>query len=294
MGEAQKSANMAELDAVLDLEPLDEPAPGGERHAFRAWNQPKPGGRLFGGQVLAQCVMATSATVASERPIHSLHGYFLRPGHDDVELILGVEDLRDGGSFTTRRVQAYQNGEPILSAIASFQLTQPGLEHQDAMPDVPGPDDLPSLDSLVSAGDARIEGWVLKRPFEIRPLDPELQSGFHGERQPRQRFWLRAITHFSSDPVRNAAAAAYASDYSLLEPVLRVHGLSYADRRLRVASLDHAMWWHGPIDLNDWILFDLASPAAENGRGLGTGRIFDRSGKLLATVAQQGMVRVKE
>ncbi|MYM19586.1 acyl-CoA thioesterase II [Brevibacterium sp. 5221] len=296
MDDAQNAANMAELARVLDLEPLGGPGPGGEAHAFRAWNQPKPGGRLFGGQVLSQCVMATSATVDDDRPIHSFHGYFLRAGHDDVELLLGVEDLRDGGSFTTRRVQAYQDGTPIFSGIASFQLRQSGLEHHDEMPaGVPRPEDVAPLQDMLAASDnPHVAGWVLKRPFDIRPIGGEIHSHFHGPQAPDQRFWLRAATAFPTDPVRNAAAAAYASDYSLLEPTLRAHGLSWSDARLRMASLDHAMWWHAPIDFNDWLLFDYRSPAAENGRGLGIGRIFSRDGRLLASVAQQGMVRVKE
>lgn len=290
------AANMASLNQVLDLTPLDAPGPGGEQHAFLAWNQPKPGGRLFGGQVLSQCVMATSATVDADRSIHSFHGYFLRPGRDDVDLVLGVEDLRDGGSFTTRRVQAYQNGVPILSGIASFQLLQPGMEHHDAMPtDVPAPEEFaPMADALGDSDDERVNGWVLKRPFDVRPISAELQERFTGEPSSSQRYWLKAAAPFSDDRVRNAAATAYASDYSLLEPVLRAHGLSFAEPNLRVASLDHAMWWHAPIDLNDWLLFDYHSPAAENGRGLGLGRIYNRSGELVASVAQQGMVRLKQ
>lgn len=288
--------NVSELMQVLTLEPLEQPGPGAEPHCFQAWNQQKPGGRLFGGQVLAQCVAATSQTVEPDRFIHSIHGYFLRAGRDDTDLFLGVDDLRDGGSFSTRRVQAYQNGVPIFSAIASFQADQDGLFHADPFPEsVPLPENLESLaDQLAGMDNALVNSWIARRPFDVRPVDPELYTGFKGPKNSHTRYWLRAIAPISTDRVVNAAATAYASDYSLLESILRRHGLSWSDRRLRMASLDHAMWWHSPIDLNEWHLIDYRSPAAEGGRGLGMGNIFAADGTLVATVAQQGMTRVKE
>lgn len=288
--------NVNELMQVLSLERLSGTAPGGEPHCFRAWNQKKPGGRLFGGQVLAQSVAATSLTVHPDRHIHSIHGYFLRAGMDDLELLMGVDDLRDGGSFSTRRVQAYQNDVPIFSAIASFQVDQDGLYHGSPFPqDIPQPNELDSLSDLLSGIDnALVTNWINRRPFDIRPVDPELYTGFSGAQTSATRYWMRAIAPLSTDRVVNAAATAYASDYSLLESVLRRHGLSWSDPRLRMASLDHAMWWHKPIDLNEWHLIDYRSPAAEGGRGLGLGSIFTHDGSLVATVAQQGMTRVKE
>lgn len=289
-------SNVSELMQVLTLEPVDGPAPGGEAHCFKAWNQKKPGGRLFGGQVLSQCVAATSQTVTDDRFIHSMHGYFLRAGRDDTDLFLGVDNLRDGHSFSVRRVQAYQNDVPIFSAIASFQIDQDGLEHSVAFPeDIPQPDELDDLhETLSNKDDILVKNWIARRPFDIRPVDPELYSGFSGAKTSHTRYWLRAIAPLSTDRIINAATAAYASDYSLLESIIRRHGLSWSDARLRVASLDHAMWWHRPLNLNEWHLIDYRSPAAEGGRGLGMGSIFTQTGKLVASVAQQGMVRLKQ
>ena len=267
-----------ELDRVLDLQRLDEPGEGGEEHSFRGWNQPKPGDRLFGGQVLSQCVVATSATVADDRPIHSFHGYFLRAGSVFSDLTFGVDVLRDGGSFSARRVQAYQDGQPIFTGMASFQRDEEGLDHQEPMPlDVPAPEELPSLADRL----------------QIRPVEPAIQTEFSGERTSRERMWIRAVEPFGTDRVRSAAALAYAADYNLLEPTLRVHGIPWYTRELRMASLDHAMWWHGPVAVDDWLLFDLAGPRSNNGRGLGTASVYTRDGRLVAHATQQGMVRLK-
>ncbi|WP_245579781.1 acyl-CoA thioesterase [Brevibacterium album] len=291
---AESTENIAALRRVLDLEPLSAPGVGGEEHSFLGWNQPKPGGRLFGGQVLAQCVMATSATVAEDRPIHSFHGYFLRAGAVDKELTFGVDVLRDGRSFSARRVQAYQDGQPIFTGMASFQDSQEGASHQDAMPeDIPGPEELANLAQQLSGHQhPHLEGWVFKRPFEIRPVEPAIQAEFRGEQVALSRFWVRPISPFRGDRVSSAAAVAYASDYSLLEPTLRRHGVPWYTPGLRMASLDHAMWWHAPIDVDDWLLFDFSAPRSGGGRALGAGRVFSRDGVLVANVAQQGMVRI--
>lgn len=292
------------LEKVLKLEKLDEAPAGGEEFGFRAWNQPKPDGRVFGGQVLAQCVAAASATVDAERPIHSFHGYFLRAGDVREETTIGVEDLRDGGSFSSRRVQAYQKGLPILSGISSFQKVQPGLEHREPMPQaLPDPESLPRLEELLQKIDVsqftraeQMREWLMQRPFDIRPVSPDLHGGFTGTPEPINRFWAKLNRPF--DGVQNraetAAVLAYASDFAMLEPTLRAHGLAWSDPRLRIASLDHAMWWHGDVDITGWLLFDMSSPSSDGGRGLGIGRIYTQSGELAATVAQQGMVRLKE
>ena len=284
-----------ELDRVLDLQRLDEPGEGGEEHSFRGWNQPKPGDRLFGGQVLSQCVVATSATVADDRPIHSFHGYFLRAGSVFSDLTFGVDVLRDGGSFSARRVQAYQDGQPIFTGMASFQRDEESMDYQDPMPlDVPQPEELPSLTEHLSGIDhPLLKGWVFKRPFEIRPVEPAIQAEFTGEQKSTERMWIRTVGPFGGDRVRNAAALAYAADYNLLEPTLRVHGIPWYTRELRMASLDHAMWWHGPVAVDDWLLFDLAGPRSNNGRGLGTASVYTRDGRLVAHATQQGMVRLK-
>lgn len=288
------AASIGELRRVLGLQPLDAPGIGGEAHAFLGWNQQKPGGRLFGGQVLAQCVVATSATVPEDRPIHSFHGYFLRAGAAEKEITFGVDVLRDGRSFSARRVQAYQDGVPIFTGMASFQDEQAGAEHQVAPPaDIPQPEELSSLTELLAGYEhPLLEGWVFKRPFDLRPVEPPIQGVFRGEQVAQSRFWVRAAAPFGGDRVLNAAATAYASDYNLLEPALRRQGVAVYSPGLRMASLDHAMWWHAPIDLDDWLLFDYSSPQAGGGRALGTGRIFSRDGRLLADVAQQGMIRL--
>jgi acyl-CoA thioesterase-2 len=235
---------------------------------FLGRSQKMPHGRVFGGQVLAQCVMAAGRTVADiddgdgARTIHSLHGYFMRPGDDTKPIRFAVERMRDGRSFSTRRVHAIQDGLPILSMITSFQEAAGGLDHQETMPQVPGPEALPALSDLYGAVD--------------------------------QSVWLRAVGDLPDDPLVHAAVLAYASDYTLLEPVIRRHGLAWSDRRLRPASLDHAMWFHRPAKVDDWILYTQESPSASGGRGLGLGRMFGADGTLVATVAQEGMVRVKE
>ena len=288
-------ANIDELQRVLDLRRLDTTGVGGEEHNFQGWNQPKPGDRLFGGQVLSQCVIATSATVADDRPIHSFHGYFLRAGSVHSDLTFGVDVLRDGGSFSARRVQAYQDGQPIFTGMASFQRDEEGLDYQDAMPeDVPQPEELPSLtEQLAGIDHPLLTGGVFKRPFEIRPVEPAIQATFQGERKASEMFWVKTVAPFGHDRVRNAAALAYVSDYNLLEPTLRVHGIPWYTPELRMASLDHSMWWHSAFDFDDWLLFDLTGPRSNNGRALGTARVHARDGRLIAHATQQGMVRLK-
>lgn len=265
---------------------------------FLGQSQKMPHGRVFGGQVLAQCVMAAGRTVRQvdhgpSRPIHSLHAYFMRPGDDTAPIHFTVEEMRDGHSFSTRRVHAIQHGAPILAASASFQEAADGLDHQDQMPVVPAPESLPSLvDVANDLGHPQAQAIARARPIDLRHLDGSLFAG------PRpaaahQSVWMRAIGDLPDDPLIQAATLAYCSDYTLLEPILRRHELPWTDPRLRVASLDHAMWFHRPGRIDDWVLYDQETPSASSGRGLGIGRLFSRQGVLLATVAQEGMVRVK-
>lgn len=289
--------NVARLHEILELERLSFTAATRESDFFVGPSQYKPDGRVFGGQVLAQCIVAAAATLPPERLIHSLHGYFLRAGDAAEPIEFGVERLRDGRSFSARRVHAYQKNAPILSLIASFQDEQPGFEHSETMPTgIPGPDECPELRELLAADDsARVTEWLSRRPFEIRPVEPFGVPGTTTDTElPEQHIWFRASARFGDDPVLNAAALAYASDFNLLEPVLRRHGLTWVSPGLRVASLDHAMWWHTRVRVDEWMLYVQESPAARGGRGLGYGRIFSRDGALLATVAQEGMVRVKD
>ena len=267
---------------------------------FEGRSQKMPHGRVFGGQVLAQCVMAAGITVrdvndgGGPRPIHSLHGYFMRPGDDTLPIRFAVEEMRDGNSFSTRRVHAVQKGAPIMSMVCSFQERAGGLDHQDAMPQVPGPDELRSLADwfrgLEHPGARHIAD---SRPIELRPVEGNLFLDAGPERVAVNHVWMRAIERLADDPLLHAAVLAYASDYSLLEPVLRRHRLIWTDPRLRVASLDHSMWFHRDARADDWLLYAEASPSAIGGRGLAIGHMYSRDGALVATTAQEGMVRVK-
>jgi acyl-CoA thioesterase II len=259
-----------------------------------------PHGRVFGGQVLAQCVIAAGRTVADvddgdgPRRIHSLHGYFMRPGDDTKPIRFAVERMRDGNSFSTRRVHALQDGLPILSMITSFQEDAAGLDHQDPMPEVPGPEGLPSLREVFGGIDNPGAQHLVRRPVELRHVEGSLFVEPAVEHVAHQSVWMRTVGPLPDDPLVHAAVLAYASDYTLLEGVLRRHGLSWSDPRIRAASLDHAMWFHRPASVDDWVLYTQQSPSAQGGRGLGIGRMFSADGTLVATVAQEGMLRVKQ
>jgi acyl-CoA thioesterase II len=253
----------------------------------------QPHGRVFGGQVLAQSVVAAARTVPGDRPIHSMHGYFLRPGDIDKPITFSVDRIHDGRSFTTRRTQAYQSGVPILSMIASFQTEDEGLDHQEPMPEgIPDPESLPSpADSLAGIDHPIAKAWV-SRPFDIRHIPSPIWLNVQGPHVPHQAVWLKAIGELPDDPNLHRAALAYLSDYTLLEPILRAHGLPWATPGLKIASLDHAMWWHRFGRVDEWMLYVQDSPNAIAGRGLSLGRIYSREGLLLASVAQEGTIRV--
>jgi len=305
---------LADLLATLDLEELGtaritvEGVGGGPSSdlgeagatVFLGRSQKMPHGRVFGGQVLAQCVIAAGRTVADvddgdgPRRIHSLHGYFMRPGDDTKPIRFAVERMRDGNSFSTRRVHALQDGLPILSMITSFQEDARGLDHQDPMPQVPGPEGLPSLLEVFGGIDNPGAQHLVRRPVELRHVEGSLFVEPADERVAQQSVWMKTVGPLPDDPLVHAAVLAYASDYTLLEAVLRRHGLAWTDRRLRAASLDHAMWFHRPANVDDWVLYAQQSPSAQGGRGLGIGRMFSADGTLVATVAQEGMLRIKE
>ncbi|MBC9822946.1 acyl-CoA thioesterase II [Terrabacter sp. MAHUQ-38] len=268
---------------------------------FEGRSQKMPHGRVFGGQVLAQCVMAAGITVRDvndgdgPRPIHSLHGYFMRPGDDTLPIRFAVEEMRDGNSFSTRRVHAVQKGAPIMSMVCSFQERAGGLDHQDAMPEVTGPEGLTSLaDAFRGIDHPGARHIAEARPIELRPVESNIFLDAGSEQVATNHVWMRAIGELPDDPLLHAAVLAYSSDYSLLEPVLRRHGLVWTDRRLRVASLDHSMWFHRDVRADEWLLYAQQSPSATSGRGLSIGEIFSQDGALVATTAQEGMVRVKE
>ncbi|MFT4305789.1 MAG: acyl-CoA thioesterase II [Microbacterium sp.] len=279
---------VASLLRLLDLSPAQART---SEDVFTGASQRMPLGRVYGGQVLAQTVVAASRTVPAERPIHSMHGYFLRPGDSSRSIAFSVDRLRDGRSFTARRTQAYQQGTPIFSMIASFQREESGLEHEEPMPDdVPDPEDLPAPDLAGGLHPMSMRAFR-DLPLEVRHVPGSLYGPFSGPVQPHQAVWLRARRPLPDDPLLHRAALAYVSDMTIQEPILRAHGLSWQEPGLNVASLDHAMWWHRPARVDEWLLYVQSSPAARGGRGLATGRIYSREGVLAASVAQEIMVR---
>jgi len=307
---------LADLLDILDLEPAstaqvavdgsagnkESDLGGTDADVFIGRSQPMPHGRVFGGQVLAQSVIAAGRTVndladAAERPrrIHSLHGYFLRPGDSSQPIRFAVERMRDGHSFSARRVHAIQYGKPILSMITSFQADAGGMDHQDSMPAAPDPESLQTLAEVFAGLDNRFANfWSKDKAIDLRHVEGAIYIQPGRQRAAQQSVWLKAIGQMPDDALVHAAVLAYCSDYSLLEPVLRRHGLAWSDRRLRAASLDHAMWFHRPGRADDWTLYTQSSPSASSGRGLAAGRMFNADGILLATVAQEGMLRLKE
>jgi acyl-CoA thioesterase-2 len=261
---------------------------------FTGESQWTPQGRVFGGQVLAQSLIAAQRTLVEGRAIHSMHGYFLRPGDADFPITFSVDRIHDGRSFSTRRTQAYQDGLPILSMIASFQDANEGLEHQVDMPtDLAQPEDLPSaLDILGEIDHPVARVWANGRPFDMRHVPSPVFLSVDGPHVAHQAVWIKAIGRLPDDPNLHRAALAYASDYTILEPILRRHGLPWITPGLKIASLDHAMWFHRFGRVDEWMLYTQESPTATGGRGLALGRIFSRDGVLLASVAQEGTLRV--
>ncbi|MDE2592298.1 MAG: acyl-CoA thioesterase II [Actinomycetales bacterium] len=284
---------VAQMIATLDLADA-----GGARTTediFTGPSQWMPHGRVYGGQVLAQSVVAATRTVEG-RSIHSLHGYFLRAGDINFPITFSVDRLRDGRSFSTRRVQAFQKGEPIFSMIASFQTEDSGLAHQIEMPQgLPEPESLPSAAELVGAVDHPVaQFWAKARPFDIRHVGSPIYFQVEGEHVAHQAVWIRLLDELPDNPVLHTAALAYASDYTILESIYRRHGIAWSHPGLSSASLDHAMWFHRKPKVDDWMLYVQESPSAQGGRGLSLGRIYSRDGILIASVAQEGMVRVPE
>jgi len=276
------------LLATLDLEKLEE-------NLFRG-KSPKAGWqRVFGGQVIAQALVAAQRTVDEGRFAHSLHAYFLRPGDPTVPIVYQVERMRDGYSFTTRSVVAVQHGHPIFTMTASFQVDEPGFDHQIAMPDVPPPEQLLGEEEfqaqvLPHAPDAIRRYWGQKRPIEVRPTS--LRHYMTREKlDPEQHVWARTTGPVPADRGVQAAILAYLSDMTLLDTSLYAHGATIFDPNIQVASIDHAMWFHRPTDFEDWLLYTQDSPNAGGARGMTRGSLFTRSGVLVASVAQEGLIR---
>jgi len=279
------------LIAALDL--ADTGARTSE-DIFTGISQWQPLGRVFGGQVLAQSLIAAMRTIGEDRLVHSMHGYFLRPGDVNQPITFSVDRIHDGRSFSTRRTQAYQGGQPILSMIASFQTADDGLEHQVDMPvDLPQPESLPSAAETLAGLDHPVAtNWATGRAFDMRHVPSPIYFSVQGERVPHQAVWMKSLAPLPDDENLHRAALAYASDYSILEPIMRGHGVPWALPGLKAASLDHAMWFHRFGRVDEWMLYVQESPSAGGGRGLSLGRIYSRAGVLLASVAQEGMVRV--
>jgi acyl-CoA thioesterase II len=281
----------ADLVANLDLETI-------EVDIFRGRSPQNSWKRVFGGQVIAQALVAASRTVEEGRNPHSLHAYFMLPGDPLVPIVFEVDRIRDGKSFTTRNVLAIQHGKAIFSLSASFQVEEAGIEHSLAMPATPDPDDLPNpLDLVQFANEKarqRIQGFFDRiRPIEIRPVDlsryaPDARGTL---REPRQSLWIRIAGPLPNDWAIHRAALAFLSDMTLLDTALAAHGFSVSDPEFQVASLDHALWFHRPCRADEWLLYVQDSPNAGGSRGLTRGLIYSRAGVLVASVAQEGLIR---
>jgi acyl-CoA thioesterase II len=264
-----------------------------ENNLFRGVQPDEDRQRVFGGQVAGQALVAASRTVDErDRLVHSLHAYFLRPGDPKVPIVYEVDRIRDGTSFSTRRVVAIQHGRPIFNLQASFHRPEPGLDHALAMPvDVPPPDTLPSHSERFAAFRDKLPAWFDRpRPIDTRlvPPDPLLEPGL---RSDRQLVWMRADGELPDDPVLHACIVTYASDFTLLDTTLRPFGKSGFSDDLMMASLDHAMWFHRPFRADEWLLYDQSAISASSARGLASGSIFTAEGQLVVNVVQEGLIR---
>ncbi|MGU3496185.1 acyl-CoA thioesterase II [Xanthobacteraceae bacterium A53D] len=280
------------LLTILDLEQL-------EINLFRGRSGSPGGGRVFGGQVVAQALVAAERTVSPDRPPHSLHGYFLLGGDPSIPIVYEVDRIRDGKSFTTRRVVAIQHGKAIFSMSASFQVREEGISHQAPMPQVPPPEDLASdavwRDKLLARFPSAAErDWMALRPLEVKPigLSPAFLDGAPSDAQPG--IWVRTRARLPDDEAVHRAILAYLSDLSLLQAALVPHGRSVFDADMQVASLDHALWFHRPFRADEWLLYVQDSPSAQASRGFCRGAIYNRAGELVASAVQEGLMRLRD
>jgi acyl-CoA thioesterase II len=282
-------SSIDELVALLDLETIED-------GLYRGRQPDTALQRVFGGQVAGQALVAATRTVPDERAVHSLHAYFLIPGDTSVPIVYDVERTRDGRSFSSRRVVARQHGRAIFSMSASFQVPESGLEHQDAMPSAPPPEECSELGDLLAtlSGRSRDEWDREWSALQVRYAGDSRTGGvLHDPEHPAvSRVWLRTSGRIGDDPSLHAVVLTYASDLTLLSASVIPHGTYIGDPRLQPASLDHAMWFHRPFRADEWFLYDCTSPSASNARGLATGRFFTRDGQLVATVVQEGLLRV--
>ena len=282
------AAPVSDLIALLDLEEI-------EQNHYRATSPNEGWQRVYGGQVIGQALVAASRTVPEDRTAHSLHGYFLRAGDTTVPILYKVDRIRDGRSFTTRRVVAIQHGRPIFNMSISFQVPETGLSHQFDMPEAPAPESLPDEQELREEWAAQLpeeyaDSFNRERPIEIRPVDP--MNMFHPKkRPPRQMCWMKSRGPLPDDPRLHQCVLAYLSDWSLLDTATLPHAVSFLQDNMQMASLDHAMWFHRPFRADQWLLYVQDSPSASSSRGLNRGLVYDRKGSLIASAAQEGLMR---
>jgi acyl-CoA thioesterase II len=281
------------LAAVLDLLDLEQI----EANIFRGRSpEEERRQRVFGGQVAGQALVAAGRTVPPDRPVHSLHAYFVRPGDPAVPLVYLVDRVRDGRSFTTRRVSTVQHGETIFTLSASFHHAEPGVAHADPMPVVPPPEEVtPTADRVEKLLGPAARDWLRRNPIDIRHVGPLTFEAEHDPalRASRNLVWLRADGELPDDPLVHVCLMTYASDITLLDSVLLAHGLSWADHRTTGASLDHAMWFHRPFRADRWLLYSQRSPVAAGARGLAQGEVFTADGELVVSVVQEGLIRTR-
>ncbi|MCA1713819.1 MAG: acyl-CoA thioesterase II [Gammaproteobacteria bacterium] len=285
---------VSELIELLSLERLED-------NLFRGQSRDIGTKYVFGGQVLGQALSAAQATLSQPRAAHSLHAYFLRAGDVEHPIVYHVDRTRDGGSFSVRRVTAIQHGQPIFVFAASFQQDEDGAEHQLSMPEVPKPEDIepsPSVPPEVLAKlPTKVQRWLSRMgPFEFRhvlhPGESRRDDLRPPKRPPFQQLWFRLSEKVGDAPELHRALLAYASDFHLLGTATFPHGISYYQPNVQMASLDHALWFHRPFRADDWLLYAIDSPSAQGARGLGRGQVFDRDGRLVASTAQEGLIRV--
>ncbi|MES1924092.1 acyl-CoA thioesterase II [Salinisphaera sp. T31B1] len=278
----------------LDLEPL-------EQRLFRGSSRDLGGKSVFGGQVAGQAMVAATRTVEPQFLAHSMHGYFLRPGDMEAAIVYEVDNIRDGRSFATRRVQAIQHGRPIFSMLASFHIEEHGYIHQMAMPDVPGPEDLAShdelrrnwVDQLDRVPESLREAVGREVAIDMRAVRPWNMLA-PDKRDAVQHVWLKAKAPLPDSQAVHRAVLTYASDFNLLATSLFPHGVSFFTPGMQMASIDHAIWFHRDLAMDDWLLYSMDSPGAQDARGLSRGLIFNRAGELVASVAQEGLIRQRE
>jgi acyl-CoA thioesterase-2 len=274
------------LVELLDLERI-------EVDIFRGKQPHEALQRVFGGQVAGQALVAAGRTVPADRPVHSLHAYFLRPGDPSIPIVYEVDRIRDGRSFTTRRVVGIQHGKPIFNLSASFQLVEDGIEHGSAMPDVVGPEGLSRLEDRMRPYADELGGWYTRRrPIDVRYVDdPPRVAKDSGHRRASSQVWMRADGALPDDPLVHVCAVTFASDMTLLDSTLLNHGLAWGTGDVLGASLDHAMWFHRPFRADEWWLYDQESPWTGGARGLARGSIYTRDGQLAVSVVQEGLLR---